>query len=154
MLRFGLQDQERFAWMFDPQHDEASFFELAWREQIESLQAEPENWWVAVEAGRVVGAVRMAFWVEQHQGALASVVELDVHPAARNRGIGARLLAHAEQTARAREAAMLFIGGFAANPAMHLYRRAGFVESLDSVRYNEGPGHLVLGKQLNAKRRA
>lgn len=148
VLRFGIKDQERYAWSFDPHVDEASFFDQAWQDQTQSLKAEPENWWVAVEDSKVVGVLRMAFWTEEPLGRLASVVELDVHPAARNTGIGARLLAHAEALARSADAAMFFIGGFADNPAMRLYRRLGFVESPESLRYNEGPDHLVLGKRL------
>jgi len=150
VLRYGIKDQERYAWAVDPQRDEASFFDLAWQDQTQSLKDEPEHWWVAVEDAKVIGVLRMAFWTEEPLGPLASVVELDVHPAARNQGIGGQLLAHAEAVARSADAVMFFIGGFAANPAMRLYRRAGFVESPESLRYNEGPDHLVLGKRLKA----
>lgn len=147
VLRFGLKDQSRFAAPADTP-DDPGFFALAWADESEKLRLEPENWWIALADARVVGAMRMAFWAEAEAGLMASVAELDVHPEARNRGVGASLLTHAESVARSRGAVWLFIGGFAANPAMHLYRRAGFAESPECRRYSEGPDHLVLSKRL------
>jgi len=147
VLRFGLKDQARFA---EPANapDDPGFFRPAWAEQSESLRLEPENWWIAAEDARLVGAMRLAFWLEADGAPAASVVELDVHPDVRNQGIGGRLLAQAESVARSRGDALLFIGGFAANPAMRLYRRAGFAESPECLPHIEGPDHLVLCKRL------
>ena len=147
VLRLGLEDQARFA---EPSTspDDPGFFASAWQEQVASLTTEPEHWWVAVDEAEIAGVMRLAFWIDERLGPVASVVELDVHPRSRNRGVGSRLLDHAEATARSGAVIMLFISGFSANPALRLYRRKGFVESAESLRHNEGPDHLVLGKRL------
>ena len=82
------------------------------------------------------------------------VRELDVDPAYRNRGIGARLLEFAEAEARAAGAARMALSTGISNPAQHLYERAGFriVETRRHAEYERitggNPGRVLMVKEL------
>jgi ribosomal protein S18 acetylase RimI-like enzyme len=82
------------------------------------------------------------------------VRELDVDPAYRNRGIGARLLEHAEADARAAGAARMSLCTGVSNPAQHLYQRAGLrvVETRRHKSYEQmtgNPGRVLMTKELS-----
>ena len=51
-----------------------------------------------------------------------------VHRSARERGVGARLLAAAEDTARERDKSLLVLDTFKDTAAYRLYRRSGWTE--------------------------
>lgn len=79
--------------------------------------------------------------------------ELDVDPAWRNRGIGARLLKHAEAEARGAGFTRMSLATGITNPAQHLYERAGFriVETrrhADYERITGNPGRVLMMKDL------
>jgi ribosomal protein S18 acetylase RimI-like enzyme len=79
--------------------------------------------------------------------------ELDVDPACRNRGIGARLLEYAEAEARAEGFGRMSLCTGITNPAQHLYERAGFriVETRrhpDYERITGNPGRVLMVKEL------
>jgi ribosomal protein S18 acetylase RimI-like enzyme len=81
------------------------------------------------------------------------VGELDVHPDFRNRGIGARLMAHAEEEARAEHFARMALTTTITNPARHLYERQGFhiVETRRDASYERMtgiPGRVLMVKEL------
>jgi GNAT superfamily N-acetyltransferase len=123
------------------------FFDREWHELTKNLQDEPENWWVAVDNGKVVGIMWLSYEIGS-LGPYASVGEIDVHPAFRNSGIGTKLLAKAEELVRSSDAVMLLIGGFISNPAIRLYRQVGFVDFPDVYREDKNPNHVVLWKPL------
>ena len=79
--------------------------------------------------------------------------ELDVHPQSRNRGIGARLMVHAEGEARAGGFARMALTTGITNPAQHLYTRSGFhiAESRSDAAYERItgiPGRMLMVKDL------
>lgn len=104
-------------------------------------QRSPDNWAARVAAAAVSGHDRPV--VAERAGALLGLVwaktdgddpgavnlfQMWVAPEGRGLGVGAQLLAHAVEWARARGAARVQLGVFdSAVAALHLYRRAGFV---------------------------
>jgi len=81
------------------------------------------------------------------------VVELHVAPERRGRGIGGRLLEHAEACARERGATALVLTTMATNPARRLYERHGYrVTAERSVRgyraITGSPGRVRMEKAL------
>ena len=79
--------------------------------------------------------------------------ELDVHPQSRNRGIGARLMAYAEEQARTGGFARMALTSGITNPAQHLYVRSGFriAESRSDAAYERItgiPGRMLMVKDL------
>ncbi len=79
--------------------------------------------------------------------------ELDVDPTCRNRGIGARLLAHAEADARAAGIGRKALCTGVSNPAQHLYERFGFriretKTEAEYERYSGSPGRVWMVKEL------
>lgn len=90
--------------------------------------------YVAVLEGRVVGSVRVRL-----DGARLSIARLAVAPEVQGRGIGAALLALAEQAAPAAEA-VLFTGDLSAGN-LRLYARAGYVET---AREPTGDGVMLV----------
>jgi ribosomal protein S18 acetylase RimI-like enzyme len=79
--------------------------------------------------------------------------ELDVLPEYRNRGIGAQLMAHAEQSARDRDFREMWLTTETNNPAIRLYERHGFHierQATDAV-YEEmtgAPGRVLMMRAL------
>jgi len=83
------------------------------------------------------------------------VNEVDVHPAFRNRGIGGKLLDHAEADARRRGHGSMSLSTSTTNPAQHLYTRHGYriVETRLDAGYEKItgiPGRVLMVKDLNA----
>jgi ribosomal protein S18 acetylase RimI-like enzyme len=81
------------------------------------------------------------------------VRELDADPTWRNRGIGARLLEHAESEAREMRVSRMSLCTGISNPAQHLYVRAGYriVETrrdADCQRLTGNPGRVLMVKDL------
>ena len=76
---------------------------------------------VALDGGRVVGSVRVRV-----DGTSLHIARLSVAPDQQGRGLGALLLARAEEVAEASEA-LLFTGHLSASN-LRLYARAGYVE--------------------------
>src|SRR6266487_3245608 len=70
------------------------------------------------------------------------IAELDVHPAHRNRGIGAALLRHAERQARDEGFAQMSLATSLINPAQRLYVREGYriIETRRDARYERITG--------------
>ncbi|MFJ8041816.1 GNAT family N-acetyltransferase [Kitasatospora sp. NPDC096147] len=99
--------------------------------------------WAAFEdhpterGGRLLGTVQLRLTSYPNGRHRAELAKLLVHGAARGRGLGRRLLAHAEAEAAARGLTLLLLDTETGSPAEHLYRSAGWTE-LGTV-----PGHAT-----------
>ena len=83
------------------------------------------------------------------------IAELYVDEGVRNRGIGGRLLAHAEELARSRGMRRLCLETGIGNPARRLYERNGYrvvAAKTDAVyeRLTGSPGRVLMIKELDA----
>jgi ribosomal protein S18 acetylase RimI-like enzyme len=118
---------------------------------------------VLVRGLPIVGLAGLAryFWYQRarakvqidHPPDAYYIGELDVDPTCRNRGIGARLLEHAEAEARVAGVARMALCTGISNPAQHLYERAGYqiVETrrhADYERITGNPGRVLMVKDL------
>lgn len=85
--------------------------------------------WLVQSAGETVGyvVVTVSFSVESG-GRDGFIDELYIAPSMRGRGIGAQVLSLVEHEARARGLARLYLEVAHGNPALSLYRRAGFTD--------------------------
>jgi GNAT superfamily N-acetyltransferase len=104
------------------------------REQPEALAklVEPDalgrGWLVRLD-GRVVGYVVLTWSFSLESGGLDGYVdELFLEPDVRGRGVGTQVLALAELEARRLGLLRLYLEVEHGNPAINLYRRAGFVD--------------------------
>ncbi len=95
---------------------------------------------VAVSSGRVVGTCRLVL-----DGATAKLGRMAVEPAQRGRGIGALLLARAEDEARSAGASRMALN--AQSAAQSLYARGGFEPRGDTFE-EAGIDHVVMEKRL------
>ncbi|GAA2993815.1 GNAT family N-acetyltransferase [Kitasatospora albolonga] len=96
--------------------------------------------WAAFEeedGGRPLGTVQLRLTSYPNGRHRAELAKLLVHRAARGRGAGRRLLAHAEAAATARGLTLLLLDTETDSPAEHLYRSAGWT-ALGTV-----PGHAT-----------
>jgi ribosomal protein S18 acetylase RimI-like enzyme len=79
--------------------------------------------------GRVIGYVVLTWSFSLESGGLDGYIdELFLEPEVRGRGIGTRVLAQAVLEARRRGCLRLCLEVEHGNPAINLYRRAGFVD--------------------------
>jgi ribosomal protein S18 acetylase RimI-like enzyme len=114
MAGFSVGDAERF-----------------WRDVLPAVAAGERLLLVAERrgpGGEVVGTVQVVLALPPNQPHRAELTKLLVHGDARRRGAGARLLAAAEDAARARGKTLLVLDTFAGTEAYRLYRRAGWTE--------------------------
>ena len=95
---------------------------------------------VAVDEGHIVGTCRLVFEDE-----LARLGRMAVEPELRGRGLGAAILAEAEQQARAAGAHRIRLHAQLA--AQSLYSRGGFVVQGDEFM-EEGIPHVTMEKRL------
>lgn len=79
--------------------------------------------------GRIVGSVQLGIDTPPNQPHRADVKKMLVHRAARNRGIGAMLMAAVEEEARNRGRWLLVLDTVPGMSGYRLYRRAGWTES-------------------------
>ncbi|MFJ1758402.1 GNAT family N-acetyltransferase [Kitasatospora sp. NPDC088134] len=94
--------------------------------------------WIARDgAGRVLGTVALVRESKPNGRHRAELVKLLVHRDARGAGLGRRLLAHAEDAARAAGVTLLLLDTQAGSPAEHLYRTAGWTP------FGTVPGHAA-----------
>lgn len=111
-----------------------------------AMRKDPEVYrsFVCEEGGAVVGFVSLVLYASVfHRKGTALVAELVVAAAARGRGVGAALLARAEELARAEGMDELEVGVVKGNArAIAFYKAAGLTEE-----------YLLLGKELNAASR-
>ncbi|QKW20368.1 GNAT family N-acetyltransferase [Kitasatospora sp. NA04385] len=94
--------------------------------------------WVAEDAaGRLLGTVSLVREEKPNGRHRAEVAKLLVHRDARGAGLGRRLLAHAEDAARARGVTLLLLDTQTGSAAEHLYRSAGWTP------FGTVPGHAA-----------
>jgi len=79
--------------------------------------------------GRIVGTVQLGLDTPPNQPHRADVKKMLVHRAARSRGIGAALMAVAEDEARRRGRWLLVLDTVPAMSGYRLYRRAGWTQA-------------------------
>jgi GNAT superfamily N-acetyltransferase len=79
--------------------------------------------------GRIVGTVQLGLDTPPNQPHRADVKKMLVHRAARNRGIGAALMAAVEEEARQRGRWLLVLDTVPDMSGYRLYQRAGWTES-------------------------
>jgi GNAT superfamily N-acetyltransferase len=79
--------------------------------------------------GRIVGTVQLGLDTPPNQPHRADVKKMLVHGAARNRGIGAALMAAVEEEARQRGRWLLVLDTVPGMSGYRLYQRAGWTES-------------------------
>ena len=79
--------------------------------------------------GAIVGTAQLALAPQENQPHRAEVQKMLVHPAARRRGIGRRLLAGTEQAAATAGRTLLTLDTGVGGEGEHLYRAAGWQEA-------------------------
>lgn len=97
-----------------------------WRERAPEVAAGRLAVWAAPDGDRVLGTVSLAFPGKANSRHRAELVKLMVHPEARGRGLGRRLLATAEDAAAAAGLTLLHLDTETGSPAERLYRSAGW----------------------------
>jgi GNAT superfamily N-acetyltransferase len=108
-------------WPF-PREDAADFF----RGVVEDVSQGDTVLLAARDGGRIVGTVQLGLAVPPNQRHRADVKKMLVHRAARERGIGAKLLQRAEDEAKARGRTLLVLDTCTGSEAERLYLRAGW----------------------------
>jgi GNAT superfamily N-acetyltransferase len=78
-------------------------------------------------SGRLVGTVQILVQQPENQPHRADLAKMLVHPEARRRGIGGRLLRFAEDAARAATKTLLVLDTATGGDAERLYERSGWV---------------------------
>ncbi|KVO09528.1 GNAT family N-acetyltransferase [Burkholderia ubonensis] len=85
--------------------------------------------------GRVVGTVQLITSLPENQPHRADVAKMLVHRDARRQGVGARLMAAADDAARAAGKAVLLLDTVTGSDAARLYERAGWQRVGDVPNY-------------------
>lgn len=99
--------------------------------------------WAAYDGERVLGTVSLAFPDKANSRHRAELVKLMVHPDARGRGLGRRLLATAEDAAAAAGVTLLHLDTETGSPAEHLYRSTGWTPIGAIPDYAADPGGVL-----------
>ncbi|WP_328875154.1 GNAT family N-acetyltransferase [Streptomyces sp. NBC_00287] len=121
--------------------------EAWWKERA----AGPFAVWVALDGGRIVGTVSLAFPDKPNSRHRAELVKLMVHRDARGRGLGRTLLTTAEEAAAAAGITLLHLDTETDSPAEHLYRSAGWTRAGMIPDYAADPGGVLRGTTLYYK---
>ena len=96
--------------------------------------------WVAESAGRVVGTVQLALCDKDNGRHRAEVQKLQVHTAARGRGIATALMREVEAEApRRQRRSLLFLDTLLASPAEEVYRHLGWQRAGEIPDYAAAP---------------
>lgn len=99
-----------------------------WRNTIAAVAAGKTVLLGAFVDGRLLGTAQLGLDSPPNQPHRADVKKMLVHSAARNRGVGAALMAALEAEARARNITLLTLDT-ASDVAERLYERAGFIRA-------------------------
>ncbi|MFJ6551486.1 GNAT family N-acetyltransferase [Streptomyces luteogriseus] len=108
--------------------------------------------WVACDGERVLGTVSLAFPDKPNSRHRAELVKLMVHPEARGRGLGRRLLATAEAAATAAGVSLLHLDTETGSPAEPLYRSSGWSPIGAIPDYAADPGGVLRPTTIYYKR--
>ena len=111
--------------------------------------------WVAESAGRVVGTVQLSPCGKDNGRHRAEVQKLQVHTAARGRGIATLLMQAVEAEARAQRCSLLFLDTLRDSPAEEVYRHLGWQRAGEIPDYAAAPDGrifptVIYYKQLGA----
>ena len=107
------------------QNDALAFF----RKVAASVAAGETVLIAALLEGRIVGTVQLGLDTPPNQPHRADIKKMLVHRAARNRGIGAKLMAAVEDEARRRGRWLVVLDTVPGMSGYRLYQRAGWTES-------------------------
>jgi ribosomal protein S18 acetylase RimI-like enzyme len=114
-----------------------------WKERAAAAAAGQLTVWTADDAGRTVGTVSLVFPDKPNSSHRAELVKLMVHRDARGRGLGRRLLTHAEEAAAAAGVTLLHLDTETDSPAEHLYRSAGWTRAGVIPDYAANPAGVL-----------
>jgi ribosomal protein S18 acetylase RimI-like enzyme len=115
-----------------------------WRSVVTDVRRERRVVLVAREAGRIVGTVQLEFAAKPNASHRAELQKLLVLRSHRGRGLGAALLAAAEQAAAARGRSLLVLDTSVTGNALGLYARCGYTRAGVIPRYAQDPdGPLI-----------
>ncbi|KVU29149.1 acetyltransferase [Burkholderia ubonensis] len=107
-----------------------------WRQVADGVMRGERILLVAERAdGRVVGTVQLITALPENQPHRADVAKMLVHRDARRQGVGARLMAAADNAARAAGKAVLVLDTVTGSDAARLYERAGWQRVGDVPNY-------------------
>ncbi|WP_322064694.1 GNAT family N-acetyltransferase [Burkholderia ubonensis] len=107
-----------------------------WRQVADGVMRGERILLVAERAdGRVVGTVQLITALPENQPHRADVAKMLVHRDARRQGVGARLMAAADDAARAAGKAVLVLDTVTGSDAARLYERAGWQRVGDVPNY-------------------
>ncbi|PWK33508.1 GNAT family N-acetyltransferase [Cupriavidus plantarum] len=106
-----------------------------WRQVAEGVVREERVLLVAEHEGRVVGTVQLITAQPENQPHRADVAKMLVHRNARRQGIAERLLAAADEAARATGKSVLVLDTVTGGDAERLYKRAGWERVGDVPNY-------------------
>ncbi|MEU9332708.1 GNAT family N-acetyltransferase [Streptomyces sp. NPDC048290] len=123
-----------------------------WRTRADGLREGRLAMWAAVQDGRPVGTVALAFADKPNSGHRAELVKLMVHRDARGRGLGRRLLAAAEETAAESGITLLHLDTETDSGAERLYTAAGWTRIGTIPDYAADPGGVLRPTSLYFKR--
>ncbi|MBR8638451.1 GNAT family N-acetyltransferase [Streptomyces tuirus] len=114
-----------------------------WEERAADVAAGRLAVWAAYDGDRVRGTVSLAFPGKANSRHRAELVKLMVHPDARGRGLGRRLLATAEDAAVADGVTLLHLDTETDSPAEHLYQSTGWTPIGAIPDYAAGPDGVL-----------
>ena len=100
--------------------------EAFWRGMLPGLSAGDRLFLLAEENGRLLGTVIVFFAPQPNAPHRAEIGKMLVHSSSRRRGLGARLLAAAEDEARRAGRTLLLLDTETGSAGEHLYRRCGW----------------------------
>lgn len=106
-----------------------------WQGVLAPLRTGEKVMFVASIDGRVVGAVQLALEPRANGRHRAEVQKLMVHTAARNHGLGRRLMEAVEQAARNDQRTLIVLDTRRGDIADGLYQRMGYVQAGVIPRY-------------------
>ncbi|PAK16027.1 GNAT family N-acetyltransferase [Burkholderia ubonensis] len=107
-----------------------------WRQVADGVMRGERILLVAERAdGRVVGTVQLITALPENQPHRADVAKMLVHRDARRQGVGARLMAAADDAARSAGKAVLVLDTVTGSDAARLYERAGWQRVGDVPNY-------------------
>ncbi|KUZ67500.1 acetyltransferase [Burkholderia ubonensis] len=107
-----------------------------WRQVADGIMRGERILLVAERAdGRVVGTVQLITALPENQPHRADVAKMLVHRDARRQGVGARLMAAADDAARAAGKTVLVLDTVTGSDAARLYERAGWQRVGDVPNY-------------------
>ncbi|TCW83429.1 GNAT family N-acetyltransferase [Burkholderia sp. SRS-46] len=117
-----------------------------WTQVASAVMRDERILLVAEDAGgRVVGTVQLITAQPENQPHRADVAKMLVHRAARRRGVGARLMAAADDAARIAGKSVLVLDTVTGSDAARLYERAGWHRVGDVPNYALMPDGTYCG---------